>query len=146
MPVQPMPSVTIGERFAKSHLFNEHEARAFATTVGDTNPLHHDAAVARRSRYGKLIVSGTHTTALLLGLAAAHFSRDYAVVGTSFTVNFRRAVAADAKVRMEWEVAAVSVTHDGAQRVELRGVLYDEQGELCVQASGTLRLNAPPTH
>jgi acyl dehydratase len=31
----------------------------------------------QRSRYGGLIVSGTHTTALLLGLAAAHFSRNF---------------------------------------------------------------------
>lgn len=142
MPVPRAPSVIVGERFSKSHVFNEREVRAFATAAGDTNPLHHDRAVAQRSRYGQLIVSGTHTTALLLGLAAAHFSRGHAVVGRSFTVDFRRAVAADAAVQIMWEVTGVSMVREGGQHIDLRGGVYDEGGELCVQAAGALQLGA----
>lgn len=132
--------MAVGERFSKRHVFNETAARAFAVAAGDTNPLHHDLAIAERSRYGRLIVSGTHTTALLLGLAAAHFSRDFSVVGTSFSVNFRRAVFMEAQVHIEWEVVAVSAAREAGQRVQLRGGMYDECGELCVQATGELKV------
>jgi len=132
--------VVVGERFCKRHVFNEMAVRAFATAAGDTNPLHHDLAVAERSRYGRLIVSGTHTTALLLGLAAAHFSRNFSVVGTSFSVDFRQVVFVDAHVKIEWEVAAASVARDAAQWVQLCGGVYDEEGELCVQATGVVKL------
>jgi acyl dehydratase len=134
--------VVVGERFSKRHTFNELDTRAFATAAGDTNPLHHDHAVAESSRYGGLIVSGTHTTALLLGLAAAHFSRTYSVVGKSFTVDFRRPVFMDAYVKIEWEVVAVSMARDTVQRVELRGGVYDEHDEPCVEATGAVALSA----
>ncbi|OIQ76415.1 (R)-specific enoyl-CoA hydratase [mine drainage metagenome] len=135
--------VAVGEKFSKLHTFTEDQVRAFATDAGDTNPLHHDAAVAAASRYKKLIVSGTHTTALILGLTASHFSKSYCVVGISFSVEFRRPVLADATVQIEWEVVATSMKKDKVQRVELRGGMYDEKGDLCVQATGTTRISLP---
>jgi acyl dehydratase len=132
--------VVVGERFSKRHTFNELDTRAFATAAGDTNPLHHDRAVAESSRYGALIVSGTHTTALLLGLAAAHFSTTYSVVGKSFSVDFLRPVFMDAHVLIEWEVVAVSSARDGIQSAALRGGVFDDHGEPCVRATGTVRL------
>ena len=139
---QTAPWIAIGEKFSKHHAFNEDQVRAFATAAGDTNPLHHDAAAAERSRYGGLIVSGTHTTALILGLTAAHFSRNFSVVGVSFSVEFRQAVLASAAVRIEWEVVATSMKGETAQKVELRGGMYDESGQLCVQATGMVKLSA----
>lgn len=143
MTLQKPARVSIGEKFSLCHVFNEMEVRAFATAAGDTNPLHHDSGVAARSRYGGLIVSGTHTTALLLGLAAAHFSKNFSVVGTAFSVEFRRAVAADAAVQIDWEVVAVTAAHKAVQRVELRGGVYDHRGQVCVSATGMVRLSAP---
>lgn len=140
---QTVPWVVVGEKFSKRHTFNEDAVRAFATEAGDTNPLHHDSAVATRSRYGGLIVSGTHTTALILGLTAAHFSKNFSVVGISFSVDFRQAVLADAAVQIEWEVVATSMKGDTAQIVELRGGLYDESGQLCVLATGSVKVCVP---
>jgi 3-hydroxybutyryl-CoA dehydratase len=134
--------VAVGEKFSKHHAFNEDQVRAFATAAGDTNPLHHDAAAAGCSRYGALIVSGTHSTALILGLTAEHFSKRFSVVGVSFSVDFRQAVLASAAVRIEWEVVATSMKGQTAQEVELRGGLYDKRGQLCVQAAGTVKVSA----
>ena len=117
--------------------------RAFATEAGDTNPLHHDAEIASASRYKKLIVSGTHSTALILGLTASHFSKDYSVVGVSFTVEFQRPVFADATVGIEWEVVATSMMRDNVQKVEMRGGMFDAMGDLCVQATGVVRVSLP---
>jgi hypothetical protein len=46
-----------------------------------------------------------------------------------------------AHVQIEWEVVAVSVGRDTAQRVELHVGVYDERGELCVQATGIVKLS-----
>lgn len=133
--------VAVGDKFSKTHIFNEEQVREFATQAGDTNPLHHDAEVALNSRYRKLIVSGTHTTALILGLTASHFSKGYAVVGVSFSVGFNRPVFADATVKIEWEVVATTMTRDNVQRVEMRGGMFDEKGHLCVQSTGVVRIS-----
>jgi acyl dehydratase len=50
--------------------------------VGDTNPIHHDPEFAASSRYGRLIASGTHATALLLGLTASYFSKKGSMIGS----------------------------------------------------------------
>lgn len=127
----------IGARFSRRHVFDTDQVSAFANLAGDSNPLHHNVAWAEASRYGGLIVSGTHTTALMLGLAAAHFSPHCPVVGVSFTVDFKGAVAADAVVELVWEIA--NVTSAGkASKVELVGGVYSEQGELKVKAKGVI--------
>lgn len=143
MTERPHAWVMVGERFSRLHTFNEDQVRAFATQAGDTNPLHHDSVVAAQSRYKQLIVSGTHTTALILGLTASHFSQNYSVVGIAFSVEFRKAVFADAVVRIEWEVVATSKTGSNAQRVELRGGMVDVAGALCVLATGAARVSLP---
>jgi acyl dehydratase len=125
------------------HTFNEDQGRAFATEAGDTSPLHHDTEVAATSRYKKLIVSGTHTTALVLGLTVSHFSKRYSVVGVTFSVEFHRPVFADATVQITWEVVGATMTRDNVQKVEMRGGMFDEKGGLCVQATGVVRLRLP---
>jgi 3-hydroxybutyryl-CoA dehydratase len=75
---------------------------AFAEAAGDTNPVHRDSGFAATTRYGKLIASGTHTTALLLGLTASHYSTQNVMVGLEFWVRFRRPIFADETIRLEW--------------------------------------------
>ena len=135
--------VEVGHRFSGVHTFDEAQVRAFAAAAGDTNPLHHDTAFAEASRYGRLIASGTHTTALLLGLTASHFSRTHSIVGLSFSVELHRPVYADATVWMAWEVTAVSPGNRGSQRVTLQGSMCDEEGGKCVGALGSVQVGAP---
>jgi acyl dehydratase len=58
------------ERFSSEVTLTPAMVGEFAKAAGDDNPLHHDAAFAASTRYGRPIASGTHTTALLLGLTA----------------------------------------------------------------------------
>jgi acyl dehydratase len=64
-------SVQPGERFSAEVRLAPAIVSTYAHAVGDTNPVHHDPEFAAASRYGRLIASGTHTTALLLGLTAS---------------------------------------------------------------------------
>jgi acyl dehydratase len=109
----------------------------YADAAGDTNPVHRDHAFAALTRYGRPIASGTHTTALLLGLTAAHYSRHAAMVGLEFWVRFKRPVYADETIVLEWLV--VRVTRNEKLRgdvVEMRGRIKGEDGSTALGAKG----------
>jgi acyl dehydratase len=110
---------------------------AFAESVGDTNPVHHDFEFAASTRYKRPIASGTHTSALLLGLTASHFSKGGAMVGLEFWLKFRRPVYADEKILLEWLV--VKVTPNAKLKgdvVELRGRIKGQDGHTALGAKG----------
>lgn len=68
-------------RFSADITLTPSEVAAFAKAAGDRNPVHHDATLAAGTRYGRLIASGTQTSALLMGLTASHVSASGAMVG-----------------------------------------------------------------
>jgi 3-hydroxybutyryl-CoA dehydratase len=70
------------ERFSSKIALSPAMVAAYANAAGDNNPVHHDLAFAAGTRYGKPIGSGPHTTALLLGPTASHFSKKGAMGGT----------------------------------------------------------------
>lgn len=66
-PYQP-PSV--GARASLSRAVAEEDIELFTRISGDRNPLHYDAAAARASRFGGIIVQGGVTTAILNAVVA----------------------------------------------------------------------------
>jgi 3-hydroxybutyryl-CoA dehydratase len=132
-----------GERFSAEVTLTPAEVSAYARAVGDTNPVHHDPGFARATRFGRPIASGTHTTALLLGLTASHFSRHGAMLGLEFWVRFRRAVFADERIRLEWLVIRVTPNAAlGGDVVELRGRVQGADGVTAVGAKGVVLVAA----
>jgi 3-hydroxybutyryl-CoA dehydratase len=125
------------ERFSAEVVLTPATVGAYARAAGDDNPVHHDPQFAASTRYGRVIASGTHTTALLLGLTATHFSRNSAMVGLEFWVRFRRPIYADERIRLEWLVVKVTPNDklDG-DVVELRGRIKGEDGETALGAKG----------
>jgi acyl dehydratase len=110
---------------------------AYARAAGDDNPIHHDPEFAASTRYRRLIASGTHTTGLLLGLTASHFSKLGAIVGLEFSVRFRRPVYADETIRLEWLVVKVTPNDKlGGEIVDLRGRIRGEDGQTALGATG----------
>jgi acyl dehydratase len=127
------------ERFSCEVTLNPAMVAEYAGAVGDTNPVHHDAALAAATRYGRLIASGTHTTALLLGLTASHYSQTGAMVGLEFWVRFRRPIYADETIRLEWLVVKVTSNPKlNGDVVELRGRIKNENGETALGAKGRI--------
>jgi acyl dehydratase len=125
------------ERFSSEVTLTPAMVAAYAHAAGDTNPVHHDPEFAAASRYGRLIASGTHTTALLLGLTASHFSKRGSMVGLEFWVRFRRPVFADEKVKLEWLVVKVTPNEKlKGEVVELRGRILGEDGVTALGAKG----------
>jgi 3-hydroxybutyryl-CoA dehydratase len=127
------------ERFSSEITLTPAAVREYAVSVGDTNPVHHDPGFAAASRYGRLIASGTHTTALLLGLTASYFSTKGSMVGLEFWVRFRRPVFADETVRLEWLVVKVTPNEKlGGEVVELRGRIRGQDGTTALGAKGRI--------
>jgi acyl dehydratase len=125
------------ERFSSEVTLTPATVGAYARAAGDDNPVHHDPQFAASTRYGRLIASGTHTTALLLGLTASHFSKAGAMVGLEFWVRFRRPIYADETVRLEWLVIKVTPNEKlKGEVVELRGRIKAQDGQTAVGAKG----------
>jgi len=125
------------ERFSSEVTLTPAMVGAYARAAGDDNPVHHDSRFAASTRYGRVIASGTHTTALLLGLTASHFAKKGAMVGLEFWVRFRRPIYADETIRLEWLVVKVTPNEklDG-DVVDLRGRIKGEDGRTAVGAKG----------
>ncbi len=125
------------ERFSSEVTLTPSTVGAYANAAGDDNPVHHDAEFAASTRYGRLIASGTHTTALLLGLTASHFSKKGAMVGLEFWVRFRRPIYADETILLEWLVVKVTPNDKlNGDVVELRGRIKAQDGQTALGAKG----------
>jgi 3-hydroxybutyryl-CoA dehydratase len=125
------------ERFTSEVSLSPAVVSQFAMAAGDDNPIHHDPEFAAGTRYGRLIASGTHTTALLLGLTASYFSKRGAMVGLEFWQRFRRPVYADETIKLEWLVVRVTPNQRlRGEIVELRGRIKGEDGRTAVGAKG----------
>lgn len=130
-------AIEIGYRFSRSHVCHDSEARAFALACGDDNPVHHDAAYAAATRFGRPIVSGTYTVALLMGLAASHFARKGEVVGVRFQFELLLPVFPDERIDLAWEVAAIRPRRNG-RLLDLDGSIKNAAGQSCVRATGAV--------
>ncbi|WDR88458.1 MaoC family dehydratase [Burkholderia ambifaria] len=86
-------SYKVGESTSQLVTFDVDSVRQFATLAGDMSPLHHDEAFAKTTRFGGLIVSGTHYSAMMMGMVATFLTERRAGLGLEFEFQFRKAVA-----------------------------------------------------
>ena len=103
--------VVVGERVEKKVRFSPEEIMNFARMTFDENPLHSDRKAAQRAHFGEIIAAGQHTSALMMGLAATHFSRgDDGIAREMLCLNFNFAfklpVFAGQAMSLEWKVTS----------------------------------------
>src|SRR5262249_31090371 len=125
------------DRFSSEVTLTPESVAEYARAAGDSNPVHFDATFAAHTRYRRLIASGTQTTALLLGLTAAYFSKDSFMVGLEYWIRFRRPVFADETICLEWLVIKVTPSARlGGHIIDLRGRIRGEDGRTAIGAKG----------
>lgn len=138
--------LAVGERCSKTMRFSGEAIAEFARLTGDANPLHSDPVAAARSRHGRLIAAGQHTTSQLIGLAATHFSRGHGapdgealeLLCLNFNFALKHPVFADDVAELGWCVSSVEWS------ARLRGWLVQADGDVhvgervCVVARTTL--------
>jgi acyl dehydratase len=129
----------VGESFESSVTVDADSVRDFAAACGDFNPLHHDEAVAARSRFGGLIAAGPHTASLLMARTATHFSQRAQPLGLEFNVRFNKAVRAGDTLRLRWTVTDVAPKPSlGGEFVTLHGEAINQAGEVVLSSVGLL--------
>ena len=134
-----MLQVSPHDRFEASIQLDPETVSEQAFAAGDSNPVHHDPAFASTTRFKRPIASGTHTTALLLGLTASHFSKESAMLGLDYWVGFKRPIFADEKINLQWLVIRVTPNEKlKGDIVELRGRIVGEDGRTSLGAKGRL--------
>ena len=104
--------IRAGEKLSRTLRYSRDDIAAFARLSNDQNPLHHDALVAQRARFGEIIASGEQTAAILMGMLATHFSRrDDGVRREMLSLNmnfaFKSPIFAEREVTLSWQVATV---------------------------------------
>lgn len=114
----------VGESFRRELVFDADSIRQFATMSGDTNPLHHDEAYARTTRFGGLIASGGHCSALMMGAVADYMTKKGDALGLEFNFRFLKAVPAGASLTLLWTVAGIE------PKPRLKGHILSLEGEL----------------
>lgn len=131
--------VMIGERIEATLALPPDSIKSFATLVNDMNPLHHDDAYARASRFGSLIASGTQPTAHLMAMLATHFSQYAQPLGLEFGLKLTRAVKANDVLAMSWQVTGAKWKASlNGDLVTLEGEARNQHGETVLKASATI--------
>lgn len=65
-----MRTPVVGQTAELSRTIGDNDIALFTLISGDRNPLHYDDAAARASRFGKIVVQGGVTTAILNAVVA----------------------------------------------------------------------------
>src|SRR5215471_8634398 len=60
----------VGQKAERSRRVEPQDIRLFTEISGDRNPLHYDAAAAKASRFGEIVVQGGVTSAILNAVVA----------------------------------------------------------------------------
>ncbi len=126
--------VQVGEHFEQVARYSAEEISRFATLTLDANPVHHDRAAAQAAGLADVIASGQHTSALMSGLAATHFSRCGGGVVRSmlclhFNFAYREPIFAGSEVTMRWVVSGTE------WNAGLDGVIAQLEGKATVKGA-----------
>ena len=123
--------VQVGERIEHVAHYSAAEISRFATLTLDSNPVHHDRDAALAAGLVDVIASGQHTSALMSGLAATHFSRGDDGIPRSmlclhFNFAYREPIYAGSDVTMRWVVSSTE------WNASLNGVIAQLEGKATV--------------
>jgi acyl dehydratase len=130
------PSFRIGEEISREFVFEKDSIRQFATLAGDMNPLHHDEAAAKASRFGGLIASGTQTSSVMMGAIASFISSRASAVGLGFSVRMRKPIKAGERTRIVWKIVSIEYKASlGGDIVTFDGELLNSEGQVAVSAT-----------
>ena len=139
----------VGETFTLRTRITAAEIPAFASSVHDHNPLHHDLATALAAGYRGLIASGTQLGSIFMAMTATHFAQptesglERSGVGMGFEIRFRAPVYADEDIDLRWVVTGIE------RKPSLHGWITRLEGDartgdtILLSGTGTLLLRLP---
>ena len=123
----------VGSEFSKPYVFTAENIRRFAEEAGDENPFHRDEAKAAASRFGGIIASGPHMSAVLMAVCASSMAGTRDGVGLEFNFRFAKAIPAGTATLLSWTVTGIE-PHEGLKGdlVSLEGRIVDDARKVYV--------------
>jgi len=106
MTAWPQGAPQVGDRATRSRTVEEADIVRFTELSGDRNPLHYDAEVAARTRFGGIVVQGGVTSAILNAVVAEDLPGPGSVF-LNVNWNFRVAVRPGDELTARVEVTGV---------------------------------------
>ena len=125
-----------GDGYSFERFISAEEVKQFAGVVGDTNPIHLDAAYAERSFFKGRIVHGTFLTGLISKILGVDFPGEGTVYISQNTA-FKRPVFVDSTVKVEVKVTAVNAEK---RRLVLDTTVLNSDGKVCLAGSAEVWL------
>ena len=122
-------TIQVGQRASRSLTLTAEHVETFAKLTGDYNPLHFDAAFAKGTRFGALVVQGGLTTGLLHALVAMDLPGPGSVF-LSQNWKFTAPVYIDDTITATAEVVSVHATKPVTQ---LRVAVTRQTGETVLE-------------
>lgn len=133
------PALSVGSEIRGTYAFTADNISNYARLAQDFNPLHHDAEIAGKSRFGTLIAAAAHSTGVFTSLLATHFAPQGQALGLEFSFKLRRAVRNGVTAQMLWTI--VSSNHSdklGGLLIDVQGTVSDEAGTVLIEGQGRL--------
>jgi 3-hydroxybutyryl-CoA dehydratase len=125
-----------GDGFSFERFISAEDVRQFAEIVGDTNPVHLDAAFAEKSFFKKRIVHGAFLAGLISKVLGVDFPGEGTIYISQNTI-FKRPVFVDSTVKVEVKVAAVNAEK---RRLVLDTTVLNAEGKACLSGSAEVWL------
>lgn len=96
------PEIQPGFTNRRGRTITAGEVATFATLSGDMNPVHLDETYAKSTRYGRIIASGQHMMALMVGMVPTFLPSKSVGLGCSF--RFVKPAYVGDTLAIEWVV------------------------------------------
>jgi 3-hydroxybutyryl-CoA dehydratase len=132
--------IALGYHFERRLSITQASIVQYATLCEDFNPLHHDEAYAKTTRFGGLIASGPHIVSVFTAFTATHLSQFTQMVGLEFSFKFLSAVHAGDELDLCWTITSLKPNE------KMRGVVAQLEGEvknsskICILSQGAVLL------
>ena len=121
----------VGQTARRSRRISARDIELFTELTGDRNPVHYDAEVAARSRFGGIIVQGGVTSGLLNALVAEDLPGPGSVF-LNVDWNFRAPVRPGDEITAEAEVLSV---RDDKPICTLRTTITNQDGTVVLDGT-----------
>lgn len=125
-----------GDGFSFERFISAEDVRQFAGNVGDTNPIHLDAAYAEKSFFKGRIVHGAFLAGLISKVLGVDFPGEGTVYISQNTI-FKRPVFVDSTVKVDVRVTAVNAEK---RRLVLDTTVLNSEGRVCLAGSAEVWL------
>jgi 3-hydroxybutyryl-CoA dehydratase len=134
------PPYVPGQRATLTRTVTLADVDAYATLVGDHNPLHMDEAFAARSRFGGRIAHGLLTAGLISTVLGMHLPGPGGIY-LSQSLRFRRPVRPGDAITAAAEVTAYDPAN---RRLTLRTTCTNQRGETVLDGEAVVLVEAVP--